>query len=357
MDPDGRTGAGFRLERWGRASWSAVGIILLAVLVEAGLGALSGIVIPIVVAAIIGVVVEPLVDVLRRWRVPNALAAIIGAGVTVLALAVVVLIVVYGVLGQLSDITTQMLDGWTSLIAWLNSLDLDAEWLAGAYTAVSDAVPQIGMGALGLISSTVYGAVSIAVGLFFAIFFLFFILRDGAAFTPWLARITHRDPAVVALVDAQVRSSLRGYFRGVALTALITAPIFIIPLLLLRVPLVVPIAIIYLLLSFVPFVGAWITAAFAVLIAFGSGGASAALIVGLALLISNGTVQSVVSSWALGSSLRIHPLAVLLATLVGGSIAGILGMVLGAPLVAAVRGSVAAVGRARAGDAGTSAAI
>ncbi|MDN6795569.1 MAG: hypothetical protein L0L69_11055, partial [Propionibacterium sp.] len=59
--------------------------------------------------------------------------------------------------------------------------------------------------------------------------------------------------------------------------------------------------------------------------------------------VSNGTIQSAVSSWALGSSLRLHPVLVLLATLVGGAWAGILGMVLGAPLLAAVRTSLAAL--------------
>ena len=110
-----------------------------------------------------------------------------------------------------------------------------------------------------------------------------------------------------------------------------------------RIPLAVPIFILYFFLSFIPFIGAWLTGAFAVLIAFSTGGASAALIVSLSLLVSNGTIQSAVSSWALGSSLKIHPVAVLLATLVGGIIAGILGMILGAPLVAAAKRSVEAL--------------
>ena len=90
-----------------------------------------------------------------------------------------------------------------------------------------------------------------------------------------------------------------------------------------------------------PFLGAWITGAFAVLIAFGSGGPTAALIVAISLLVSNGTVQSAVSSWALGSSLKMHPVMVLLATLIGGVVAGIIGMVLGAPLLAAAQNSIA----------------
>lgn len=77
--------------------------------------------------------------------------------------------------------------------------------------------------------------------------------------------------------------------------------------------------------------------------AFGSGGASAAGILGLTFLISNGSIQSAVSSWALGSALRIHPLVVPLATLIGGTVAGLIGMVLAPPLLAAIIQSVRVV--------------
>ena len=87
--------------------------------------------------------------------------------------------------------------------------------------------------------------------------------------------------------------------------------------------------------------------AFVILIAFGSGGTTAAAIMAVTFLISNGTIQSIVSSWALGSSLRIHPVMVLLATLVGGTVAGLIGMILGAPLAAAVSKSVRVVRAAR----------
>ena len=63
------------------------------------------------------------------------------------------------------------------------------------------------------------------------------------------------------------------------------------------------------------------------------------------------------SSWALGASLKIHPVAVLLATLIGGTVAGILGMVLGAPLVAATAKSVRAVQERLARRAGGQAVI
>ncbi|NHB84845.1 AI-2E family transporter [Tessaracoccus sp. HDW20] len=70
----------------------------------------------------------------------------------------------------------------------------------------------------------------------------------------------------------------------------------------------------------------------------------------MTFLISNGTIQSAVSSWALGSALRIHPVVVLLATLIGGTLAGLIGMVLAAPLVAAAIRSAEVIRAGRASD-------
>lgn len=340
---DRRDPVGFeRLRRIGIASWSVLGLVALVVVVAGAVSALSGIVIPLVVAVIIGTVLEPLVELLVRRRVPRVLAATIGLLVAIAAIVGIVAVVVWGFVTQLPEISAQLTRGWRYAVDWARSLEIDADSLEWARSALNDVAPRAGTGLVGFLTDTVYGAVSFGVGSFFALFFLFFVLRDGRAFPVWLARVTARDVTAVTQVDDRVRTSLRGYFRGIALTAVITAPIFAVPLLVLRVPLVVPILILYFFLSFVPFIGAWITGVFAVLIAFGSGGPTVALIVALSLLVSNGTVQSAVSSWALGSSLRMHPVMVLLATIVGGVVAGILGMVLAAPLLAATRNSIAA---------------
>ncbi len=339
-----------RLQRVGLTSWLLLGIIGLIVVILLALGAVSGIVIPLVIAVILGTVLEPLVEALERRGVKPLLASIAALVVALALAAGTVAIVVSGFLQQLPEISNQLLVGWQSMVKWARSLEIDSVWLEQARIAFQNYAPKIGQGALGAVSSTFSGAVSFAVGSFFAVFFLFFVLRDARGFPAWLARVTRLDPGLSDEVIGVAKQSLRGYFKGTAITALITAPIFLVPLLVLRIPLAVPIFILYFFTSFIPFVGAWIAGAFAVLIAFGSGGASAALIIAITILVSNGGIQSAVSSWALGTSLKMHPIAVLLATIVGGTVAGIIGMILGAPLLAAVIRSVAVFAQHRAAD-------
>lgn len=332
-----------RLRRIGIGTWSIIGVIGLVVVIALGAGALSGILLPLVVAVIIGALLEPVVAALVRWRVPKVLAATLGV---ILALAVIVgviMIIAWGFVRQVPEMTKSLQAGWFDIVAWIRSLEIETAVLERIQQAISDFAPQASVGIIGALSTTLSSAASFAIGVFFALFFLFFVLRDGQLFPAWLARTTGMNRRAVDTVDTQVRTSLRGYFKGIAVTAVLTAPIFAIPLLLLGIPLIVPILILYFFLSFIPFLGAWITGVFAIVVAFGSEGPTAALIVGIALLISNGTIQSVVSSWALGSSLRMHPMTVLIATLIGGVVAGIIGLVLAAPLVAATRNSVQAL--------------
>lgn len=337
MRHGGLTGApaSATVRRLGALSWSVLGMIALAAVVAAGLSAISGIVVPLVIALIIGSLLQPGVEWLERHRVKPLLAVLLAMVTALAGVALSAVIVVRGLIGELPQIKRQMLLGWTSLLDWGRSLNLDAALLDRIRLGLDHYLPDLGRGLLGVVSGTLSGAIAFAFGGFFAFFLLFFMLRDLRAFPRWLARLTRADLHLVDTAVGTVQASLRGYFRGVAITALVTAPIFMIPLLVLRIPLAVPIFILYFVLSFIPFLGAWITGAVAVLVAFGSGGVSAALIIAVTFVISNGTIQSAVSSWALGSALRLHPVAVLLATMIGGTIAGMLGMVLGAPLLAA----------------------
>ena len=321
----------------------------MAVVVAAALSAVSGILIPLVIALVLGVLLEPVVEALRRRRVPATLAAALTLLGCIAVLAGTVAVVVRGLVVQLPEIHGQLVNSWDALMAWIELHDVDSRWLDHARSLLDGHSSQLGQGILGAVTHTFYGAVALVMGTFFSMFFLFFSLRDSRMMQDRLTRLTPIRAGEITEIMSVTRQSVRGYFKGTAITALLTAPIFMVPLLLLGIPLVAPIFVLYFFLSFVPFIGAWLTGAFVVLIAFGTGGPTAALIMAITFIVSNGTIQSAVNSWALGSSLQLHPAVVLLVTMIGGVVAGVLGMVLGAPLLASVVKSVAILRDARAG--------
>lgn len=94
-----------RLRHWGLASWSVLGIVALTVVIAIGLGAVSGIVVPLVIAAILGTVLEPLVELLERRGVPTTLATVLALLVAVALAGGMVALVVWGFLQQLPEIS------------------------------------------------------------------------------------------------------------------------------------------------------------------------------------------------------------------------------------------------------------
>jgi predicted PurR-regulated permease PerM len=103
--------------------------------------------------------------------------------------------------------------------------------------------------------------------------------------------------------------------------------------LILGVPLAGTIALVSFVTSYVPYLGAFVAGAFAVLIAYGSGGLGIALTMLVIVLLANSVIQNVLETFALGTRLHLHPFAVLITVTFAGALFGVLGAVLAAPLV------------------------
>ena len=88
--------------------------------------------------------------------------------------------------------------------------------------------------------------------------------------------------------------------------------------------------------SYIPYIGAWIGGAFAVIMALGSGGTRTAGSCSAAVLVVNLGLQSVVQPFAFGATMKVSPLGVFLFTLLGGMVAGVFGAMMAAPVMALI---------------------
>ena len=130
--------------------------------------------------------------------------------------------------------------------------------------------------------------------------------------------------------------SLRGYFRGVTLVAAFNGVVVGLAALVLGVPLAGTIGVVTFITAYVPFIGAFVAGAFAVVIALGAKGTTVALVMLLIVILANGLLQNIVQPFAMGAALDLHPLAVLILTIGAGCLFGMIGLVLAAPLASAV---------------------
>ncbi|CAL9472008.1 AI-2E family transporter [Streptomyces sp. enrichment culture] len=172
-----------------------------------------------------------------------------------------------------------------------------------------------------------------------ALFLVFFFLRDSGRAVGALRSLT--PASTTDMVEAMARrayEAVEGFMRGTTLIALIDAVLITAGLLVLRVPGAVGLGALVFVGAYIPYLGAFLSGAVAVLVAFADRGLAIALWalgVVLAVQVLEGNVlQPIVQS----RTVQMHPAAVLLALTAGASVAGILGMLLAVPLTAAAFG-------------------
>lgn len=322
-----------RLRRHGTQAWMLLGIILLAAIIHAALSALSGLVAPLVVAVVVGMLFVPVVDRLERVLPRRIAAALVLVGLVVAGIAIVV-VALDGVIDQASQIATQLGAGWDRLQEWLAELGVapgDAAALPDQATSLTSGL----VGGLAGYATTVFSsAAALVVGTLVGLFLLFFVLADWDALSGWVAGHlgVGRDLGRAIVDDATFLT--REYFVALTVSSIVTAVVIGAAAALLGVPLAVTIALVTFATSYVPYLGAIFSGAFAALIALGAGGPGDALVLLVVILVAQNIIQTVVQTTMTQSRLDLHPIVAFGSTIVGAALAGIIGATLSAPAVA-----------------------
>src|SRR5437899_4774866 len=342
----------FAPPRWlrdlGRTAWLLVGLFALLAALVWLLGATYTITGPVVAATIVATVAMPIVARLERHRWPRAAGAVVVLlGLAAVSLLVLV-IVIGGITSQSSEIGRHADEGANKAEGWLKSLGVNESGASSAKSNVEKDAPKIISTLTKGVIHGIQGITSLAFGLSFALLSLFYLLKDGPSMRAWVDRHLGLPPPVARTVTGGVIRSLRGYFRGVTLVAAFNGIVVGLGALALGVPLAGTIAVVTFVTAYVPFVGAFVAGAFAVVIALGANGTTTALIMLVIVIAANGLLQNVVQPSPMGSALDPNPLVVLVITIGAGCIFGMLGLVLAAPLTSAAVHITRDLARARA---------
>lgn len=324
---------GFQTPSWfrtvGVGAWLVLGIAGLLSLALFLVALVAGVAIPLAIAVVLAAVLVPLADRLERWRVPRWLGATF---VLILSLSMVVAtaaVVVGGLTSQSDEI-------WAQLQGSLEQVEGESSQFEGAsdglINVAQEVVRSLGSGSLGSLFSS---ASSFVVGSVLAIFMLLFLVKDWEQITGWTAGHLGLPPAVGRIILDGTVGAFRGYAAGLTLIGAANAVVVALGAVVLGVPLVLTIALVSFVTSYVPYLGAFVAGAFAVLIAYGSGGLGVALAMLAIVLLANNTIQNLVEPFAFGTRLRLHPLAVLLTVTTAAVLFGVMGAMLAAPLTSA----------------------
>jgi putative heme transporter len=321
-------------------SWRVIVIAIAVAALVVGMSAGKVIWVSVVIAVLLTVLLQPVANLLeRRLRFPRGLAA---------ATCVILLVVFVGglltVAGRqlvqgFADLWNQAQEGFEELLLYLEDspLGLEADEIQ-AY--LDQAQEQIQANSETLLSGALAVTTTVGhvlAGTVIALFCLLFFLKDGPLIWAWLLRLLPvggRMPAYEASRRGFV--TLSSYVRAQILVALVDAIGIGLGAAILGLPLVVPLTVLIFLASFIPFVGAIVTGAIAVLVALVDQGPGTAVIMFIIVLGVQQLESNVLQPLLLGHAVSLHPVAVLLVVTFGSLTAGIIGALLAVPIAATI---------------------
>jgi predicted PurR-regulated permease PerM len=298
---------------------------------------------PFIVAAVVAYAFSPLVAAGQRrtrWR----RVAVVGVGYAV-AVAIIAL-VVYLLAGRVAhEIRMLAASGPDSLATVLRSLvGSDALDIGGQHIAVADVAREIQARISGLISSpgdaahlaSQVGQIGLEAILALIVTFYFLVdgpmLRDRA-----IQLLPPRHVTRTTVLMDRIHVVLGKWLRGQAfLIVLVTAVIYVALGPILHLPYALGIAILTGILEIIPLIGPLVATAIAATDAFARGGGQLAAIVIVIYFVLRQVEDQVVMPVVIGRAVHLHPVITIFAVLVGLSVYGVLGGLLGVPVAAAI---------------------
>ncbi|GAA4305753.1 AI-2E family transporter [Streptomyces venetus] len=320
------------------AAWCAV-LLLVSGVVYVGIrlcDELRTAVVPVLLALLGTALLGPLHRRLVKAGVHRSVAA---------ALTCVAVVAVVG--GAVYIVVAALIDTGDQIVASLKEASRGvSEHFGAAGTSLDDLASNArellgkfgGTAASGVISGFSVVGESIAVAVL-ALLLVFFFLRDSDKAAGALRSLAPRGSADT--LEAMARRALRaveGFMRGTTIIALIDALCITVGLLLLDVPGAPGLGALVFVGAYIPYLGAFISGAVAVLVALADRGFVIALWV-LGVVFAVQVLEGHVLQPAIQSrTVQMHPAVVMVTITAGASVAGVLGLLLAVPLTAAAFG-------------------
>lgn len=316
--------------------WGIAFALLLLVLWRLG-----NAIMPFVLGAGMAYLLDPVADRLERAGLSRMLSVVV---ITL----VVVLVFVFALLGLvpvLVEQTSQLVQTAPEMFARLQGL-LNAHFpdLMADGSAVQDALSSLGQSVsewggelLSTILGSVVGVVGVIALLVIAPVVAFYLLLDWDNMIQRLDELLPREhaPTIRRLAD-EIDHTLSGFLRGQGLVTLILGTFYSVSLAIIGLPFGIAIGAMAAILSFIPYVGVVVGGALAIGVALFSFWGDPFLIGAVIAVFAIGQIAegNVLQPKIVGGHVGLHPVWLMLALSVFGSLFGFVGLLVAVPLAA-----------------------
>ncbi|MET8443610.1 AI-2E family transporter [Streptomyces sp. NPDC004981] len=279
----------------------------------------------------------------QRWLTAHGVNRSVAAGLTCAALVAVVGGAGYIVVTALVDSGDQIVQSLKDAAQWVID-HFDIEGVANVDDLADNAkglVEKFGASAAGGLLSGISLIGSLVTISVLALLLTFFFLRDSDRAAHLAHSVAPRGTGdLVEAMGRRAFEAVEGFMRGTTFIALIDALCITVGLLILRVPGAAGLGALVFVGAYIPYLGAFISGAVAVLVALADRGIVIALwVLGVVVavqVLEGHVLQPVIQS----RTVQMHPAMIMIALTAGASVAGLLGMLLAVPLCAAAVGVI-----------------
>jgi len=328
----------------------ALTVVMLYHQTEFLVGHLFNVLLLFVFAAIIALLLTPVIDrmeMLTIFKGRRAIAVLLLYVLIIGLVAGLIALVTPALIGQ----AKQLPDLETRAIAFVKSLQ-DAIDNAGIPLQLS--LPSgpggISTAVLGSVLGILSGTLGTLINILLVVVISIYLLVEGRQLIASMRKLFPGREEVYDFTLLAVGTTVGQYARGQLIMSFVMGTYTGIAMTLIGVPYAVVLGILTFFLEFIPLIGAPVGMGVAVLIALAFKGPFIGLLALVVALGGHAIEAYILGPRVTGSATRIHPLVAMAALLIGAELAGILGALFGVPLAALANVFLGALYRARRGE-------
>jgi len=343
-----------QLQYWGFAT--VIFILLLL--------ALGDVLVPFFLGGAIAYFLDPVADRLETWGLSRTLSTVVITLSGILVFIIVFLLVVPTLIGQLGQLITQigqivadLPETWYNFGTWLNqrfpSIDLESAFLQEQLANLGSAIQARSGEVVSALLSSAQGIVSAIVLVVIVPVVFFYLLLDWDRMVAQIDDLLPRDhQATIRMIAGDIDKTLASFIRGQGTVCLILGVYYAIALMIAGLNFGLIVGFIAGLISFIPYVGALVGGALAIGLALFQWWSGTEVvdgqtietsinwlrigIVGAIFMTGQFLEGNILTPKLVGGSIGLHPVWLIFALSVFGSLFGFVGMLIAVPVAAVI---------------------
>lgn len=337
---------------------------LTAALVVFLLWALGNVLTPFILGGAIAYFLDPIADRLEAWGTSRAMATVIITLTALLLFFLIFLLVVPTLIGQLGqlintigEIVENLPQTWDSFKGWLTtrfpSLDIQGSFMTDQLVGLGSAIQSRGGDLVAALVSSAQGIINVVVLLVIVPVVTFYMLMDWDRMVAQIDDLLPRDhQETVRNLARQIDRTLASFIRGQGTVCLVLGSYYAIALMIAGLNFGLIVGFIAGLISFIPYIGALVGGVLAIGLALFQWWSGSEVIDGetvehginwlrigiVAAVFAFGQFfeGNILTPKLVGNSVGLHPVWLILALSVFGSLFGFVGMLVAVPVAAVI---------------------